>query len=1282
MRFNEITKFFRFVGWVIAVALVSILILVLVSQTTYFKSWLRQQLTDILSQNLNGTVSIGKLSGNLFTHFKVQEMLIAVDGDTVLFLPELRMNVDPRALLHSQVRVRLIAAENPVLNLTQQPDRSLTIQRLLPADQNQEPEPTGPFSWQVNIDDIRIRNATIHINLLEPPQAVPHTIRGLNAELGVSYRPPLVQLALRNMQFETLQPDFTLEQLTCDLLFSEEILEVQNLELKSGKTHLSGRLAMRLKEDAAMDFNLRAHPLDLAGLKPAFPHLAIRGKPTVALNGSISPDSLRFELHLEEGSQRLNLAGAIHQSADPMHYEFAGSFSSLDVRRWMTALEQDVRLNGALSVRGLGTELDSASVHYTLKLGKSDILGRTISRAVLSGTLHQGGLQSTVQAEADFGRLNLSLSGDRLAADRPDFRLQAAVRALNLGALLQDDSLDSDVNMDLLLAGSGKEAHRLQAGVDFRMRRSKLNGLRVDTLVCRGRFEDQQFQIDTFHAKTRLGELFLSGHISLEAENDVRFHGRLGNLRWVQRRLQADTLYAQGRFRGSVFGRLDSLQMKLSYQLQQLAYNALAIDSLNGWLQGTWSGQSISGRDTTFAKGLRVADVTIDSAAFGGRFEHNRLQFSLALAREDSIAGRLRGTLALDSLKTLTVSEFDLMVRGRRWRSGRPSMVMQFGEQEMLFRDVGLQSGRQSLSVSGRFAFEGEEDLRLQAHNIDIQQWITLFEMESNIKGRLQADIHFTGTATNPKLDGILEIVDGEISEFKFQKWSWDMEYENERLSWTFVLRRNQDRSLKGDGYLPINLSPVYEGERLYRDRPIRLQAATGGLDLSFIQTFSSKIKHLKGSFVCDVKIENTLADPRPIGFLRVLNGGFQVPEFGIAYDDIQVALTIDSSRIRIVQFDIGSGKGGLLSIKGTAEYDRRGLPYGLLYAELDFSAQNFEVTRHRNLQAVIDGKARLFGDLKNPRFDGHIRVSRARVYLPAFQESELFEEETPGPLIARSPDAGTDRPQGSHNEDEYTSAYLDNLEGALIIEILRNTWLKGPEMNVEIAGQLDIVKSGEEFEHFGTIRVLRGTYDLYGRRFEIQKGVFTFEGELEFNPRVEIEAQHVFRDLERQKRTLRVDITGRLFNPNLAFKLDDFVIEERDAIAYLLFRRSFDQLTQGERSELTQEGGLLNTGTAKSLLASLVAAQLSRTLGKQLNLDVIELQGDNDWRQATIIVGKYLTNDLFISYQRQFQLGESDEVVPEKVILEFEVAPFLLLQMTKGDQKSTGFDLIWKFQK
>jgi autotransporter translocation and assembly factor TamB len=114
----------------------------------------------------------------------------------------------------------------------------------------------------------------------------------------------------------------------------------------------------------------------------------------------------------------------------------------------------------------------------------------------------------------------------------------------------------------------------------------------------------------------------------------------------------------------------------------------------------------------------------------------------------------------------------------------------------------------------------------------------------------------------------------------------------------------------------------------------------------------------------------------------------------------------------------------------------------------------------------------------------------------------------------------------------------------------------------------------------------------------------------------------------------------------------------------------------------LTQELGQAGSKTLKNLLTGQVMGKISGTLSKKLALDVIEFEGNKNWRDARVLVGKYITNDLFLSIERDFSLNRSNELAPKQVYLEYEITRFLFLQATRGDEKTTGFNLIWKLER
>ena len=78
----------------------------------------------------------------------------------------------------------------------------------------------------------------------------------------------------------------------------------------------------------------------------------------------------------------------------------------------------------------------------------------------------------------------------------------------------------------------------------------------------------------------------------------------------------------------------------------------------------------------------------------------------------------------------------------------------------------------------------------------------------------------------------------------------------------------------------------------------------------------------------------------------------------------------------------------------------------------------------------------------------------------------------------------------------------------------------------------------------------------------------------------------------------------------------------------------------------------------------------------------MIEVNATENWQSAAFVVGKYITNDLFVIYQRGFGEVEGDEITPETVTIEYELNKNLFLRLQSGSSKTSGLDVILKFEK
>jgi len=227
----------------------------------------------------------------------------------------------------------------------------------------------------------------------------------------------------------------------------------------------------------------------------------------------------------------------------------------------------------------------------------------------------------------------------------------------------------------------------------------------------------------------------------------------------------------------------------------------------------------------------------------------------------------------------------------------------------------------------------------------------------------------------------------------------------------------------------------------------------------------------------------------------------------------------------------------------------------------------------------------------------------------------------------------------------------------------------------MELRGDVDLVKTGPDFEIFGNIDVVRGYYIFYGRRLKIDEGEIIFQGGEDFDPTMNIKAEYTYRDSEKVKRVLGLSITGLLSDPKISFTLDDNYLSEGDAVSILVFGRTSDEMSSSGQSGLVSAAG-------SKMIAKVLTSQLSKTLGARFNLDMIEINATENWQSAAFVVGKYITNNLFVTYQRGFGETDGEEITPETVTLEYELNRIFFLHLQSGSSKTSGLDIILKLEE
>src|SRR5881392_2217332 len=90
---------------------------IIVSQTAWFKNWLRGYIVREANQYLNGTMSIDRLGGNLFFGLELENIGVSMDGSEVVAVKDLGLDYNVFELLSKGLSVDNIRLNQPVVYL-------------------------------------------------------------------------------------------------------------------------------------------------------------------------------------------------------------------------------------------------------------------------------------------------------------------------------------------------------------------------------------------------------------------------------------------------------------------------------------------------------------------------------------------------------------------------------------------------------------------------------------------------------------------------------------------------------------------------------------------------------------------------------------------------------------------------------------------------------------------------------------------------------------------------------------------------------------------------------------------------------------------------------------------------------------------------------------------------------------------------------------------------------------------------------------------------------------
>src|SRR3954463_14920187 len=118
---------------------------VIVSQTAWFKNWLRGYIVREANQYLNGTLSIERLGGNLFFGVEMENIGLSMDGSQVVAVKDLGLDYNVFELIPRGLSIDSIRLDKPVIYLRREGD-TWSLSRLVKQQEKQTDGSARPVS--------------------------------------------------------------------------------------------------------------------------------------------------------------------------------------------------------------------------------------------------------------------------------------------------------------------------------------------------------------------------------------------------------------------------------------------------------------------------------------------------------------------------------------------------------------------------------------------------------------------------------------------------------------------------------------------------------------------------------------------------------------------------------------------------------------------------------------------------------------------------------------------------------------------------------------------------------------------------------------------------------------------------------------------------------------------------------------------------------------------------------------------------------------------------------
>lgn len=571
----------------------------------------------------------------------------------------------------------------------------------------------------------------------------------------------------------------------------------------------------------------------------------------------------------------------------------------------------------------------------------------------------------------------------------------------------------------------------------------------------------------------------------------------------------------------------------------------------------------------------------------------------------------------------------------------------------------------------------------------------------AKVPGTLKGGLELSGKLTEPRLMGGLFLQDTKIGQYGKGEIALSLEAFRNVFSVEAAVIKKQRRLLNVVSRARVNLNAVelMEGAKPLEVPPSLRQYSPGNDTqklnpkddlLVVLQTYQGNrlplkdllpkyltrdiARRFKGWIQSNIMVRGKWNDLSADGQIELGEGLVYINEWGRTFKDIGMKIALKDNKIALEKLSL---KEGPTSISATGNIEHSNFKPGKI--KINAKTKRFNLGDFVEQRFFATSSVEVKGDLAASPIATNVHISDLDVILPEALAGGLHSTTLDSDIRVLTP-IERSRQVAFFNQlsqELYASERAGALNANIKVQLDKDSKVFHPAYGrVVFGGDIGIKLARGEAALTGGIETVSGEVELFGKKFTVAKGFVSFSGIAPPDPRLQVEAEHILersliasigQPTEGRLPKITIRITGTASNPRLKL-LSDPQMSDTDILYILATGRPPDN------SEVGQDAGVISAalGAASGLFLGLLQQELKGKIPVQIKLDA----GDEGLSDSTIEIGRYINEDIFVSYKHQF--GGTDGVSQNIFTVEYHFAPRWMMEAQYSDSNQGQFNVYW----